>query len=86
MYFPYFITYMVLGFVISLVVFFWAVKAGQFREQQRARYLPLVGMMDSGPVKVSRFSRIHTLILFALACTGVATTAVVLVYSVLQHP
>ena len=86
MYFPYFITYIVLGFAISLVVFFWAVKAGQFREQQRARYLPLVGMTDSGPVKVSRFSRIHTLILFALACTGVATTAAVLVYSVLTNP
>ncbi len=86
MYFPYFITYMVLGFAISLVVFLWAFKAGQFREQQRARFLPLVGVADNGPVKVSRYSRIHTLILFVLGCTGVATTAVVLVYSVLTHP
>ena len=86
MYFPYFITYMALGFVISVAVFFWAVKAGQFRDQQRARYLPLIEMLDDGPVKVSRFSRVQTLLLFALACAGVATTAGVLVYSVLKLP
>ena len=86
MYFPYFITYMALGFVISVAVFFWAVKAGQFRDQQRARYLPLVEMLDDGPVRVSRFSRVQTLLLFTLACAGVATTAGVLVYSVLKLP
>ncbi|MBW1826954.1 MAG: cbb3-type cytochrome oxidase assembly protein CcoS [Deltaproteobacteria bacterium] len=37
MYFPYFITYMALGFAISLVVFFWALKNGQFKDQKRAR-------------------------------------------------
>ena len=77
---------MALGFVISVAVFFWAVKAGQFRDQQRARYLPLVEMLDDGPVRVSRFSRLQTLLLFALACAGVATTAGVLVYSVLKLP
>ena len=86
MYFPYFVTYMILGFVISVTVFFWAVKAGQFKEQQRARYLPLEGMLDEGPVKAARFSRLHTLLLFALACAGVATTAGVLIYSVITIP
>lgn len=86
MYFPYFVTYMVLGFVISVAVFFWAVKAGQFKEQQRARYLPLAGIADDGPLKAARFSRIQTVLLFALACAGVATTAGVLVYSVLTVP
>ena len=33
MYFPYFITYIVIGFTLSLVVFFWALNNGQFREQ-----------------------------------------------------
>ena len=83
MYFPYFITYMVIGFVISVAVFLWAVKAGQFKDQQRARYLPLDGQTYDGPLKVTRFSRIHTIILFALACTGVASTAAVLIYTVL---
>ncbi|MBW2572007.1 MAG: cbb3-type cytochrome oxidase assembly protein CcoS [Deltaproteobacteria bacterium] len=41
MYFPYFITYIALGFAISLAVFFWALKNGQFKDQKRARFLPL---------------------------------------------
>ena len=43
MYFPYFIAYMTIGFAISLAVFFWALNRGQFRDQQRARFLPLDG-------------------------------------------
>ena len=41
MYYPYFITYIVVGFAVTLAVFFWALKNGQFRDQQRARFLPL---------------------------------------------
>jgi cbb3-type cytochrome oxidase maturation protein len=83
MYFPYFITYMVVGFVISVAVFVWALKAGQFKDQQRARFLPLEGQPDHGPLKVTRYSRIHTIVLFAIACTGVVSTAVVLAYTLL---
>ena len=43
MYYPYFITYMTLGLVISLLVFFWAMKNGQFKDQERARFLALDG-------------------------------------------
>ncbi|MBW2435232.1 MAG: cbb3-type cytochrome oxidase assembly protein CcoS, partial [Deltaproteobacteria bacterium] len=32
---------MAAGFIISLVVFFWALNNGQFKDQQRARFLPL---------------------------------------------
>ena len=83
MYFPYFITYMIFGFVISVAVFLWAVKAGQFKDQQRARFLPLDGQACDGPLKASRYSRIHTILLFALACAGVASTAAVLLYTLL---
>ena len=41
MYFPYFIAYMGIGLIISLSVFFWALKNNQFQDQQRARFLPL---------------------------------------------
>ena len=41
MYYPYFIAYMAIGFTISLVVFFWALNTGQFKDQQRARFIPL---------------------------------------------
>jgi cbb3-type cytochrome oxidase maturation protein len=74
---------MAVGFVISVVVFLWAVKAGQFKDQQRARFLPLEGQPDNGPLKVTRYSRIHTIVLFVLACAGVASTAVVLAYTLL---
>ena len=41
MYFPYFISYIALGFLITIPVFLWALKSGQFKDQQRARFLPL---------------------------------------------
>ena len=35
------ILYAVLGITIFIVLFLWAVRAGQFRDQDRARRLPL---------------------------------------------
>jgi len=43
MYFPFFVAYMVVGFAVSLAVFFWALTRGQFNDQQRARFLALDG-------------------------------------------
>ena len=82
MYFPYFIAYIVIGFGISLLVFFWAVKSGQFQDQQRARFLPLRDEPDVGPVKISRFSRWEIYGLFFLAAAGLAATAAVLMFAV----
>ena len=33
--------YSALGIVIFAALFLWAVRAGQFRDQERARHLPL---------------------------------------------
>jgi cbb3-type cytochrome oxidase maturation protein len=38
----FFVIYIVTGFIISLGIFFWALKNGQFRDQKRARFLPLI--------------------------------------------
>ena len=46
----FFVIYIVTGFVISLGIFFWALKNGQFRDQQRARFLPLVGEQEESIV------------------------------------
>ena len=35
------ICYSVLGIVIFVGLFLWAVRTGQFRDQERARHLPL---------------------------------------------
>ena len=70
MYYPYFITYMLLGLIASLVVFIWALNNNQFKDQQRARFLPLYGETPSQPVRVSKISRIELWALFSLACVG----------------
>ncbi|MEJ2642032.1 MAG: cbb3-type cytochrome oxidase assembly protein CcoS [Desulfobacteraceae bacterium] len=81
MYFPYFIAYIVIGISISLLVFFWAVKTGQFHDQQRARYLPLRGEPAPGPAKASRVSRWEIYGLFFLAAAGLAATAALLLFA-----
>jgi len=81
MYYPYFIAYMAAGFMISLVVFFWALKHGQFNDQQRARFIPLKSDLDSRPVKASRFFRIETVVLFTLVCLTLASSMAVVIFA-----
>ena len=84
MYYPYLLTYMIAGFIISLLTFFWALNAGQFKDQKRARFLPLEGEPETGSVKAPRYYRIKIFILFTLACSGLVTTAVVIAITVMQ--
>jgi len=81
MYFPYFFTYMTVGMVLSLAVFLWALDRGQFRDQHRARFLPLEGSAAAAPAKLSRKGRIETGGLFALACCGLAGSVAVIVFA-----
>lgn len=83
MYYPYFLAYMVSGFVISLVVLFWALRHGQFKDQQRARFLPLEDKPVTGSARLSRIGRWHAVILVALACSGLVATAVAIVISLI---
>ena len=83
MYYPYFIVYMVVVFGISLVVFFWALSRGQFRDQERARYLPLEGGESSPSRKVTRFNRYEAYALGALVLIGLAASAAVVAFSLL---
>ena len=84
MYYPYFLAYMVAGFIISLVVFFWALNKGQFNDQQRARFLPLEGHTEAGPVKLSWKGRIHAVILLAMASAGLVTSMIAVTLVVLN--
>lgn len=70
MYFPYFITYILAGFAISLIAFLWALKNGQFQEQQRARFLPLEAEMPPLPDSVSHWKRLEIYALFFLPAWG----------------
>jgi nitrogen fixation-related uncharacterized protein len=83
MYYPYFIVYMVIGFCVSLLALFWAVSRGQFRDQDRARYLPLEGGESPASLKVTRFNRYEAFALGALVLIGLAASAAVVVFSLL---
>ncbi len=81
MYYPYFVTYILAGFSISLVVFLWALKTGQFSDQRRARYLPLAGEPEPPPARPSRFYRLEIYGLWFLIFAGLLATGAVLVFS-----
>ena len=84
MYFPYYITYMTVGFVITLVVFFWALNHGQFKDQNRARFIPLEAEGNTKPVKASRFARLQTIALFTLVGIGLAASAAVVTFALFK--
>jgi cbb3-type cytochrome oxidase maturation protein len=41
MYYFFFIIFIFSGLFFGILVFLWALKSGQFKEQQRARYLAI---------------------------------------------
>jgi len=84
MYYPYFIAYMAAGFVISLVVFFWALNSGQFKDQQRARFLPLQNDLLDKPANIPRFARLQTAALFTLVCLCLASAVAVVIFSLIK--
>ncbi len=67
------------GLVISLGVFFWALRSGQFSDQERARYLPLADEFSTplveSPAKLSK--EVYAL-LFAIGLGILAMIAAVL--------
>ena len=84
MYYPYFIAYMSAGFVISIVVFIWALNNGQFKDQQRARFIPLEADLNTEPLKASRFARIQTIALFSLVCICLACSVAVITFALMK--
>ena len=84
MYYPYFIAYMSAGFVISIVVFIWALNNGQFKDQQRARFIPLESDLNTAPVKASRFARIETIALFALVGICLSCSVAVITFALMK--
>jgi cbb3-type cytochrome oxidase maturation protein len=75
---------MAAGFIISLVVFFWALNSGQFKDQQRARFLPLQNDLQSKPTKIPRFARIQTFALLTLVCLCLASAVAVVIFSLIK--
>jgi cbb3-type cytochrome oxidase maturation protein len=84
MYYPYFIAYMTIGFGASLLFLWWALRRGQFRDQERARFLPLNREEQREAVKRTRASKVEVAALIFLACAGLAASAAVLVFALLR--
>jgi cbb3-type cytochrome oxidase maturation protein len=83
-YYPYFITYMLLGLAISLVVFFWALKNGQFRDQARARFLPLQHEPWQSATQASKLNRYEACALLFLAVAGLVASIAILAFALLS--
>jgi len=83
MYYPYFIAYMLVGFGVSLVVLFWALGSGQFKDQERARFLALEQGEDPRPSKISRTGRYEAYALGLLVMLGLMATGAVLIFAIL---
>ena len=75
---------MLVGLVISFLVFLWALNNGQFKDQKRARFLPLRDEEEMKTRKVSRVSRIELYALALLATTGLLVCAAVLVFALVR--
>ena len=83
MYYPYFIAYMLVGFGISLLVFFWALGSGQFKDQERARFLALEKGEEPRTSKISRTGRYEAYALGLLVTLGLLATGAVLLFAIL---
>ncbi len=83
MYYPYFIAYMLVGFAIGLLAFFWALNKGQFNDQGRARFLALDQGEEPRAAKISRTGRYEVYALGLLVTLGLLATGSVLIFAIL---
>ena len=78
---PYYLPWVLLivaSLWVSLVGFFWALKRGQFSEQERARYLPLRGELGFPHAKtVRRLPKEVYAMLLVVALVGSSLLAVI---------
>ena len=81
MYYSFFILYLIIGFSITLGFLFWAIKNGQFKDQQRAKFLPLVDVDDTGVVTASRNNRYQSYLLYCLMAFVLMVSVSVMIYA-----
>jgi len=83
MYYAFFTAYIIVGIALSAPVLYWAVKNGQFRDQQRARYLPLEERPEGSSTRAEKAPRLELYALGFLASAGLLTSGIVLVLALL---
>jgi cbb3-type cytochrome oxidase maturation protein len=81
MYYFFFILFIFSGLFFGILVFLWALKSGQFKEQQRARYLPLEDEPEAPNKEVSRSGKLQSYVLFGILIFGLVVVASIVVYA-----
>ncbi len=80
MYYPFFLTYILTGLFIGAVVFIWALKTGQFTDQQRARFLALEDVPPQD-VATCRKTKLEIYFVFSLAIAAIAASFALVLYA-----
>ena len=83
MYYPFFLTYILTGVIIGLLVFVWALKNGQFSDQQRARFLALEE--DNQATVTSNKGKYEVYVILFLIIAGIASSAAIIVYALVSQ-
>jgi len=83
MYYPFFLTYILTGLIIAIIVFAWAIKNDQFSEQQRARYLALERNRGAGlPSKKNKLEMVAIMI---VVIAGILTSFAAVGYAIITQ-
>ena len=84
MYYPFFLTYILTGVIIALVVFIWALKNGQFSDQQRARFLAIEDE-EAAVVYSQSKGKYELVLIFFLVVAGIASSFALVAYALLSN-
>jgi cbb3-type cytochrome oxidase maturation protein len=70
MYYPFFLAYILTGLIIGVTVFVWALKTGQFADQQRARFLAIEEAAPRTPPSAKAGRDLYFVVYLALAAVA----------------
>jgi nitrogen fixation-related uncharacterized protein len=72
------------GIIASIAVLMWAIRAGQFADQGRARYLPLADERPSTKVVTPARRRAESYALLGIIAVGLLAIAFALILTVIR--
>ena len=78
------ITLTLIGILVSIIVFFWALRTGQFSDQGRARYLPFRGERTLPVAKNAGKTSLEVYALLAVLGIGVLGLGVTVVMTLFR--
>ena len=86
---PYYLLWAMLiaiSLLASVGTFLFAHRNGQFKDQDRARFLPLRGEEGPAPPEKGPWLRPHVLVMPAILLVGVSAIIIALIMTILRTP